>query len=62
MNARSHAKGRSASKTTVNDVTAADDLAPPSHLVCPYSHSIHGNLEVTTNVHIWFSAVKSRIE
>lgn len=31
---------------------AADDLAARGHVVCPYSHSIHGNVDVTTNVHV----------
>ncbi len=31
---------------------AADDLAARGHVVCPYSHSIHGTVDVTTNVHI----------
>ena len=29
---------------------AADDLAKRGHVVCPYSHSINGNVNVTTNV------------
>jgi lipoyl-dependent peroxiredoxin len=29
---------------------AADDLAARGHVVCPYSHSIKGNVKVTTNV------------
>jgi hypothetical protein len=31
---------------------AADDLAARGHVVCPYSHSIHGNVVVITNTHI----------
>ena len=31
---------------------AADDLAARGHVVCPYSHSIKGNVKVTTNVSI----------
>jgi lipoyl-dependent peroxiredoxin len=31
---------------------AADDLAARGHVVCPYSHSINGNVDVTTNVHV----------
>ena len=31
---------------------AAEDLAARGHVVCPYSHSIHGNVDVTTNVHV----------
>lgn len=30
----------------------ADDLAAKGHVVCPYSHSINGNVDVTTNVHV----------
>ena len=28
----------------------AEDLAAKGHIVCPYSHSIKGNVKVTTNV------------
>jgi lipoyl-dependent peroxiredoxin len=28
---------------------AAEDLAVKGHIVCPYSHSIKGNVKVTTN-------------
>ena len=31
---------------------AADDLAARGHVVCPYSHSIKGNVKVTTNVSV----------
>jgi lipoyl-dependent peroxiredoxin len=31
---------------------AADDLAARGHVVCPYSHSVKGNVKVTTNVSI----------
>ena len=31
---------------------AADDLAKRGHVVCPYSHSINGNVKVTTNVSV----------
>jgi lipoyl-dependent peroxiredoxin len=34
------------------DKTAADDLAAKGHVVCPYSHSIKGNVKVTTNVSV----------
>ncbi len=32
------------------DKAAAEDLAARGHVVCPYSHSIKGNVKVTTNV------------
>jgi Ohr subfamily peroxiredoxin len=32
------------------DKKAAEDLAASAHVVCPYSHSIKGNVAVTTNV------------
>ena len=31
---------------------AAEDLAARGHVVCPYSHSIKGNVTVTTNVSV----------
>lgn len=31
---------------------AAEDLAAKGHVVCPYSHSIKGNVTVTTNVSV----------
>lgn len=31
---------------------AAEDLAAKGHVVCPYSHSIKGNVKVTTNVSV----------
>ena len=31
---------------------AAEDLSQRGHVVCPYSHSIKGNVKVTTNVHV----------
>ncbi len=31
---------------------AAEDLAARGHVVCPYSHSINGNVKVTTNVSV----------
>jgi lipoyl-dependent peroxiredoxin len=31
---------------------AADDLAARGHVVCPYSHSIKGNVKVVTNAHV----------
>jgi osmotically inducible protein OsmC len=31
---------------------AADDLAARGHVVCPYSHSIKGNVVVTTKVNV----------
>lgn len=30
------------------DAAAADDLIARAHVVCPYSHAIRGNVEVTT--------------
>jgi lipoyl-dependent peroxiredoxin len=30
----------------------AEDLAARGHVVCPYSHSIHGNVDVQTSVHV----------
>ena len=32
------------------DKAAGEDLAARGHVVCPYSHSIKGNVKVTTNV------------
>lgn len=32
------------------DKAAAEDLAARGHVVCPYSHSIKGNVKVTTNI------------
>ncbi len=32
------------------DKAAAEDLTKRGHVVCPYSHSIKGNVQVTTNV------------
>jgi lipoyl-dependent peroxiredoxin len=32
------------------DKAAAEDLTKRGHVVCPYSHSIKGNVKVTTNV------------
>ena len=29
---------------------AAEDLTKRSHVICPYSHSIRGNVKVTTNI------------
>jgi lipoyl-dependent peroxiredoxin len=34
------------------DKAAAEDLTKRGHVVCPYSHSIQGNVKVTTNVHV----------
>ncbi len=34
------------------DKAAADDLAARGHVVCPYSHSINGNVKLTTNVSV----------
>jgi lipoyl-dependent peroxiredoxin len=31
---------------------AADDLTARGHVVCPYSHSIKGNVKVVTNAHV----------
>ena len=32
------------------DKAKAEDLVKKAHVVCPYSHSIKGNVQVTTNV------------
>jgi lipoyl-dependent peroxiredoxin len=34
------------------DKAAAEDLTKRGHVVCPYSHSIKGNVKVTTNVSV----------
>jgi len=34
------------------DKAAAEDLAARGHIVRPYSHSIKGNVKVTTNVSV----------
>jgi lipoyl-dependent peroxiredoxin len=32
------------------DKSNAEELTKRAHVVCPYSHSIHGNVKVTTNI------------
>ena len=32
------------------DKAAAEELTKRGHVVCPYSHSIHGKVKVTTNI------------
>jgi len=34
------------------DKAAAEDLVKRGHVVCPYSHSIKGNVNVTSNVNV----------